>query len=129
MPTRAWDDKLLSAYLEHGRLVTGKSPGTDELAWAYDAVCEITDSQNAEEILPFVLALVARTPDELLNYVAAGPVEDVLRDHGPAVIDRILRLAERDRKLRSALKGVWARDSMDATVARSLDDALRRWFG
>ena len=59
-----WDDELLKAYLEYGRLVTEKLPGEQELEWACDAVCEITDSDDPEEVLPFVVALLKRTPDE-----------------------------------------------------------------
>jgi hypothetical protein len=75
-----------------------------------------------------VIALVDRSSEEVLNYVAAGPLEDVLRQHGAAVIDRIIERADRDLKWRRALEGVWGAED-DPVVAGKLADARRRWSG
>ena len=45
--------------------------------------------------------------DEALAYVAAGPLEDLLRRHGPAVIGRVEDESRRNDQLRLALSGVW----------------------
>jgi hypothetical protein len=129
MARQAWDERLLKAYLERGRMVLDEEPGAEKLEWAYDAVCEITDSDDPEEVLPFVLALVDMSPDEVLMYVAAGPLEDILRKHGGVVIERIVKVANLKPKLRRALEGVWGIDDMDPAVGKCLDAARRRWYG
>jgi hypothetical protein len=55
-----------------------------------------------------VLRLVEEAPDDLvLSSVAAGPLEDLLRKHGNAVLDRVEEEARRDPKFRRCLTGVW----------------------
>ena len=39
--------------------------------------------------------------------LAAGPLEDVLTEHGPAIIDEVERRAGRNAKFRHLLGGVW----------------------
>ena len=45
--------------------------------------------------------------DEALAYVAAGPLEDLLKKQGAAVIDRIEEESRKNDRLRLALSGVW----------------------
>jgi hypothetical protein len=123
---KKWSRKLIDAYLEYGRRGPDKPPD-EELQWAYDEVCGLIDfSDDANTALDFVLALVTRTPEPLLDWVAAGPVEDLLCHHGPAVIERVLREAGSDAKLRLALHGVWGRDRMAPEVAQQLDEFVGR---
>ncbi len=52
--------------------------------------------------------LIKKAPsDESLAYVAAGPLEDLLAFHGPAVIDHVAVAARADERLQLALSGVW----------------------
>jgi hypothetical protein len=52
--------------------------------------------------------LINKAPsDEALAYVAAGPLEDLLAFHGPAVIDYVTVAARADARLQLALSGVW----------------------
>ena len=127
MAGRRWNDEMLQAYLEYGRRRVEKSPGWEDFEWAFDAALEITDSNDADEVLSFVQALLHVTPDELVNWVAAGPLEDMLSFHGATVIDRVLRQAERDGRLRVALQGVWGVDRMHPSVGQKLEEARRRW--
>ena len=53
-------------------------------------------SQNSEEAWPLVLALIERAPDEAaLAFVAAGPLEDLVRDHARRFADRLVEHARR----------------------------------
>ena len=128
MADHEWQDGLIEAYLDYGRKRRGGTKeSTKEERWAYDAVCKITDSDDPEEVLPFVIALLKVTPDDQLNWVAAGPLEDLLREHGAAVIDRVLKHAERCPQIRLALDGVWGIEDMDPSVGTKLDEARGRW--
>ena len=54
---------------------------------------------------------------DLLFYVAAGPLEDLLAWHGPEVVDEMLDLARRDSQVRKALlQGVWGRNRIRRDV-------------
>jgi hypothetical protein len=45
--------------------------------------------------------------DSILGNLAAGPLEDLLVDHGPEFIDRVEILARQDRQFRRLLGAVW----------------------
>ena len=121
-----WTEALLDGYIAHGWAVVhgGVDPAHE---WAFDAVQDVVEEAPVAELWAMVMALVQRAPVELLNYVAAGPLEELLCRHGPAIIDDVLLEAARDPNLRRALGGVWGERRMDPEVARRLRSALRRW--
>src|SRR5271169_1955713 len=45
--------------------------------------------------------------DSALALVAAGPLEDLLKKHGPVVVDRVEEESRKNDRLRLALSGVW----------------------
>lgn len=64
-----------------------------------------------------ILALIGNAPsEEALGWVAAGPLEDLLCKHGPAMIDRIEREAGVNARLAHCLTGVWGFSRMDRDV-------------
>lgn len=83
--------------------------------WASDAVLDITYG-NPESLWEFVLEVLRRDPPvEVIEVLAAGPLEDYLAKCGERVIDRVEERARSDPKFRSLLGGVW-RNSMSAEV-------------
>jgi hypothetical protein len=64
------------------------------------------------------------TADEVLAYVAAGPLEDFLCSHTHRAIDRVLDLASRDAHFRRALSGVWARNRLPGDLRARIDSLL-----
>jgi hypothetical protein len=54
-----------------------------------------------------VVALVRSAPDARLEYVGAGPVEDLVCIHGATLIDRITNEARRDSRFCEALASIW----------------------
>jgi hypothetical protein len=61
------------------------------------------------------LALVAASETELeLSYVAAGPVEDLLKSHGLRAIPVLEAAAEQSEKVRKALAAVWLNEKYEA---------------
>ena len=72
---------------------------------------------DPERLWPIVTALIDRAPDEgTLFYVAAGPLEDLVRNHGARLVDRLADRAEANPRFRMALKGVWGWDLMPAVM-------------
>jgi hypothetical protein len=79
----------------------------DEDFWAWDVVYDVVRTKPSKG-WGLVLALIdAAASDEALMYVAAGPLEDLIKLHGYAMAPRIERAAHTNPKLRRALAGVW----------------------
>ena len=63
---------------------------------------------HPDEAWPLVQALVDASRDNNdLGFVAAGPIEDLLRHHGDHIIERIEAAASGRPAFRLALSGVW----------------------
>jgi hypothetical protein len=55
-----------------------------------------------------ILELIDKAPnDEILAYVAAGPLEDFIKLHAADYIDRIEESARTNATMKRALRGVW----------------------
>lgn len=117
--SKSWDESLVDAYLAYART------RSEALFEAWEKVDGLVCRGNPDEAVELVLALVRRTPDDLIDYVAAGPVEDVLSYHGPQVVDRIVAEAHENPMMRSALRGVWGWSRMDTDVWRRVQDAAK----
>jgi len=63
-----------------------------------------------ERAWDFILTLVDNAPNEdALGWVAAGPLEDLLCEHGPTFIDRVEAIATNNARFKACLPKVWAR--------------------
>jgi hypothetical protein len=93
--------QLATAYFAYQR-------NQDEaLAWAWNAV-NVAGFPDPERKLEQVLLLLAAAPDDWqIGLLAAGPLEDLIRHWGSAVIDRIASEAPTNPRLRQALAGIW----------------------
>jgi hypothetical protein len=74
--------------------------------WAWSDVDGLVrrDAERGWEVTRMLVNKSAS--DEALAFVAAGPLEDLLKKHGPAVIDRIEDECRENDRLRMALSGV-----------------------
>jgi hypothetical protein len=106
-------DEIAEAYL---RYFAAKR---NEDAWAFKQVDEMV-GRDPDGGWSITLLLVNQaSSNEELAYVAAGPLENLLKKHGLAVMDRIEEEACRNDRLRLALSGIWLRH----------DDPMRqRWY-
>jgi hypothetical protein len=97
--------ELAEAYLRNHKA------GNFEDFWAFEEVSEIVrhDPETGWEVTTILLEMAAT--DEVLAYVAAGPVEDLLTKHGPIVIDRLESLARGDERIQLAVSGAWIKPS------------------
>ncbi len=86
----------------------------DQWAWL-----EVDHFDSPETVWPQLLELVDTAPDrEALAYIGAGPLEDLLLQHGPTVIDRIELEVRRRPKLVEALANVWSDGFESAVMSR-----------
>jgi hypothetical protein len=75
--------------------------------WAWDELNDIV-RENPEKAWEVIRHLVELAPtDDMLDSVAAGPLEDLLRSHGHQLIDRVEERARVDERFRKCLGGVW----------------------
>ena len=116
--------RLIDAYLSYAKSLC-RDEMNDADYWAVDVVRDIV-ARDAEAAWPIVLELIGRAEDdEVLAFIAAGPLEDLLIAHGPQLIDRIEARAATDKTLRRALSGVWGESQMSDLVLQRLKLLVR----
>jgi hypothetical protein len=117
------DRDLVTAYLQHAAAtVSGRA--TDGTFWAWEAVDGLR-CRDPLAALDLAFEAVRRSEDDAtLAYIAAGPLEDLIVDHGERFIDRIEMEAAREPRFRRALRGVWGRDRMLPNVAERLERVI-----
>ena len=75
--------------------------------------------ENPEELWDPILEILKRDPPtEVIEVLAAGPLEDYIAKLGERVIDRVEVQAAADAKFRNLLGGVWRNSMSDAVWAR-----------
>lgn len=98
------------------------SEGDDEAdpSGALMAVTSISFMADADDQWPFILELIAAAPDDpdVLQHIAAGPLEGFLGRFDGEAIDRVEPEAARDPKFRRVLSGVWKHGMSDPVWAR-----------
>ncbi len=103
MPTHSAHE-IAVAYLARFR-----SKGS-EFDWAFDSVLDMTFDDRWEDLWQFILAF-SRLPEAIepdaMAFFAAGPLEDLICQAGPAYVDRVLEEAKRNPRLGRLLTGVW----------------------
>ena len=105
-------DELAATYLRH------YSFKRHEDWWTWEEVHSLV-RLNPSEAWEITRILVNTAPsDEALAYVAAGPLEDLLKKHGPAVIDSIENESQQNGRLQLALSGVWGLDRSNPVFDR-----------
>jgi len=117
------DADLVAAYLAHAETAT--RDGTDAEHFAAGEELDSAISDEPERAWPVICKIIKRIAhDDILAYVAAGPLEDLLVRHPHAFIDRVEALAKQDAHFRRAVSGVWRWNSLPADVRQRLDELL-----
>ena len=78
--------------------------------WAWETLETLVDHDPDEAWRITCLLVDKTTSNEALAYVAAGPLEDLLKKHGPTIIDRVEDECRRNSRFQDALSGVWGID-------------------
>ena len=94
---------------------------------AYDELSSMCLNQPLEA-LSLILTILSKDPSpKAIELLAAGPLEDLLVENGPLVIDEIERRAESDRNVAMLLGGVW-QSEMNIEVWKRVEKARgRKW--
>jgi hypothetical protein len=98
-------DAVIAGYIRHA--LAGSEDSAD--FWACDTLNQSVTRLPAEEAWDLVVSLLRRAPDEILGNIAAGPLEDLVRKHGVALVDWIDGESRRDARFRFALGRIWLR--------------------
>ena len=107
-------DRLIAAWMNHWQVYEA----TEQFPEAPDGI-DLSDIDEAPADFRFqfvleVLSRISHDPDNhLMQVLAAGPLENLLSDHGPTVIDRIESLAKADASFNLLLGGVWKQGMAD----------------
>jgi len=84
-------------------------PATRQLA-------ELIDHEP-EQAWALILALVEHASNEYaLDMVAAGPLEDLICEHGLVFINRIEELAATNQRFKNCLSYVWGSNRLEASI-------------
>lgn len=84
-----------------------EAPERDKYDWVEDFEYEAI-YENPETGLKLVLAVLELGPNlETIEVLAAGPLEDLLAQHGGTLISKIEVEAKNNQKFASLLGGVW----------------------
>lgn len=92
---------LADSYLRH------KTTRSEDDSWAWQRVDEILRSGDLDRAWEVTALLLKKAPDELLDYIAAGPLEDFIDGYGDRAFDRVEQACEEDPRLQYALSGIW----------------------
>ena len=79
----------------------------EDLAWVVEKVWDLCDDAP-NDAFEFILAVIDRDASHAtLAILCAGPLEALLRRHGPRIIGRVERRARRDANFARLLDHVW----------------------
>lgn len=101
-PATLSDSELSKAYLKH------HETRTDSDFWAWEEIQKrVLWGEDPLAAWRLVQTLVSAAGDDALGYVAAGPLEDLVTAHAPALIHEIEAKARKDSKFREFLSLIW----------------------
>ena len=101
--------------------MAGLGSDDEDRSGQLDDMILMGSAADQEAAWAMLLALIDRAPDEeSLAYVAAGPLEDMIRKRHDQFGDRILGEARRSPRFRYALTGVWGWESLPEPFASEL---------
>jgi hypothetical protein len=87
----------------------------EDLAWVVEKVWDLCDDAP-NDAFEFILGVLHRdVSGRTLAILCAGPLEALLRRHGPRIISRVERRARRDAKFAELLGHVW-KDSLSSKI-------------
>jgi hypothetical protein len=93
-------------------------------SWASGELDDIV-REEPERAWSMILSLIGEArSDQFLAIIAAGPLENLLCEHGEAFIERVEQLAARDPHFRHALAGVWGWSRMPEVLQSRLRTAV-----
>ena len=92
------------------------SSGYEKNKWAVDELIDLADDKP-EELWELVLEILNQdSSDEIVKLVGAGPLEDLMVNHGEKYIDRVEEQSVKSEVFKAAMKSVWL-DGEDTSLS------------
>lgn len=82
-------------------------PAREDLAWVVEKIWDLCDDAPNDAFEFIVAVLEHDVSPRTMAILSAGPLEALLRKHGPRMISRVERRARRDVKFTRLLDHVW----------------------
>jgi hypothetical protein len=96
-----------------------QTDGPKEEDWPIVFEVQKLSESNPEALWSFVLEVLRLAPAEsVLSLLAAGPLEDLVQDHGSAFVDRMTVEAKRNERFAALLPKVWVPAATDSVTQR-----------
>ena len=124
IPEGADEDRLIEDWIRFQYLHRDGKP-IDAVIWAHAALDDMCDSHPQACFEMIQKVLVKDSSEMILSALAAGPLEDLLSRHGPAIIEEISSAATREPHIRTMLTGVW-KSTIDPTVWDRVQEIVAR---
>ena len=106
--------RLVSSWLLLQRTPEAGLPRED-LTWVVEKVWDLCDDAP-NEAFEFILAVLYQDASSTtMAILSAGPLEALLRRHGPRIINRVERRARRDANFTRLLGHVW-KDTLSSQI-------------
>ena len=106
--------RLVSSWLLLQRTPVAGVPRED-LTWVVEKVWDLCDDAP-NEAFEFILAVLDQDASSMtMAVLCAGPLEALLRKHGPRIISRVERRARRDVNFTRLLGHVW-KDTLSSQI-------------
>jgi hypothetical protein len=109
--------RLVHAWIELQGIESGTSR-YDELFWSFGQMWDLTHDEPEIALDVILTILRADCSSKILESLSAGPLEDLLAQHGPAFIERIEQEAAANPSFRRLLGGVWKNTMTDEVWSR-----------
>lgn len=100
------DQAVVDGYWRHYQMRRTRQPDADEFDWAWEAVDDAA-RRGVPGVVDLVVALAVTAPtDDALAYLGAGPMEDLLNQHGPRLVEEVKAAALQNPAVARALRSV-----------------------
>jgi hypothetical protein len=119
--------EIIKAYLQHYRLWhvqrSREYRVNPHFDWASEEVDKICSSPSG---LNFVFELLqACENDAEIHYVAAGPLENLIRRHHQSIKEELSKLVRQHALMRKAIHGVWI--TKEDPARKTFDKILKKY--
>lgn len=103
--------EIAEAYLQYWEKKLGEHEPSEDGKEASDEIDRLVAAEPLEAWELICHLVEGASTDQVLAIVAAGPLEDLLKKHGPEVIALVEESCQCNDRMRLALSGVWGIDS------------------
>jgi hypothetical protein len=88
------------------QLAEKDSPEYDSEFWSFERLDQLIHNKPNEALRVIIEIAVTTDSEEILGYLGAGPIEDLMLYHGEQVIENLAAKAKAEPKIKVALQSV-----------------------